>query len=104
MTDDSYTKINDYQEYDYEFALLLSAITKYHIYIDTLDGRYYKIPKSLNECLEGIGMNDVAGMIKYRDRTYLAFENCNLYYDISTPHNLADLGIEIVDTVTTEED
>lgn len=104
LTDDSYTKINDYHEYDYEFTILLSAITKYHIYIDTPDGRYYKIPKSLNECLDGIGMNDVAGIIKYRDKTYLAFETCNLYYDISTPHNLADLGVEIVDTVTTEED
>ena len=35
--------------------------------------------------------------------TYLAFDTCNLYYDVSTPQKLADLGIEIVDSITTKE-
>ena len=61
------------------------------------------MPKSLNECLESITINDDAGVIRFGNKTYLAFDSCNLYYDVSTPQNLAALGIEIVDTVTTKE-
>jgi hypothetical protein len=102
LYNDRYDKINECKEYDYEFVILLSAITNNHVYIDAPDGRYYKVPKSLNECLESITINDDAGVILFGDKTYLAFDACNLYYDISTPQKLADLGIEIVDSVTTQ--
>ena len=103
LSNDRYEKINECKEYDYEFVILLSAITNYHVYIDASNGRYYKVPKSLNECLESITINDDAGVIRFGNKTYLAFDSCNLYYDVSTPQNLAALGIEIVDTVTTKE-
>ena len=103
LSNDRYEKINECKEYDYEFVILLSAITNYHVYIDAPDGRYYKVPKSLNECLERITINDNAGVIRYGNKTYLAFDSCNLYYDVSTPQKLADLGIEIVDSITTKE-
>ena len=103
LSNDRYEKINECKEYDYEFVILLSAITNYHVYIDAPDGRYYKVPKSLNECLERITINDNAGVIRYGNKTYLAFDSCNLYYDVSTPQKMADLGIEIVDSITTKE-
>jgi hypothetical protein len=61
------------------------------------------VPKNLNECLESITINDDAGIIQFENKTYLAFDTCNLYYDVSTPQKLADLGIEIVDSITTKE-
>ena len=103
LSNDRYEKINECKEYDYEFVILLSAITNYHVYIDAPNGRYYKVPKNLNECLESITINDDAGIIQFENKTYLAFDSCNLYYDVSTPQKLADLGIEIVDSITTKE-
>ena len=102
LSNDRYAKIDECLDYSYEFTILLSAITNYHVYIDAPDGNYYKVPKSLNECLESITINDDAGVIRFGNKTYLAFDSCNLYYDISTPQKLADLGIEIVDSVTTQ--
>lgn len=103
LRNDRYIKIDECQEYSYEFIFQLSAITNYHVFIDTPDGHYYKVPKSLNECLESIAINDDVGVIRFGNKTYLAFDSCNLYYDVSTPQKLADLGIEIVDSVTTKE-
>ncbi len=102
IDDDRYTKINECREYEYEFVILLSAITNDDVYIDAPDGRYYKVPKSLHECLESLTINDDAGILRFGNKTYLAFDSCNIYYDVSTPQKLSELGIEIVDTVTTK--
>ena len=102
IDDDRYTKINECREYEYEFVILLSAITNDDVYIDAPDGRYYKVPKSLHECLESLTINDDAGILRFGNKTYLAFDSCNIYYDVSTPQKLAELGIEIVDTVITK--
>jgi hypothetical protein len=94
----------------YELLSTLVAVTRSAIYLkthfdgdeDDFSGPYYRVPKSLDEAvLDQVNLNCVAGVMTLGDgRKYLAFNEQRLYYDVSTPEKMAELGIEVVDTIT----
>ncbi len=77
-----------------------------HIYISKDEATYYKVPKSLNGLLEEVGFDSNAGVMSFKDTadggpaTYIAFDDFNLYYDISTKELMAEHQIEVVDSIS----
>ena len=67
---------------------------------------YYKVPKFINGLLEEVGFNSNAGVMSFKNSSdgepamYIAFDDFNLYYNISTLELMARLQIEVVDTIT----
>jgi hypothetical protein len=99
LADYKYTKVNEFEEYEYDFNILLAAITRDYIYVKAQSDGFYKIPKTLNECLTDVTFKDEIGIITYGGNTYLAFDTYNLFYDISTPERLAEIGVTLVDSI-----
>ena len=101
-----YEKTDSHARDDYDFTISLAAITSDHIYISKDETTYYKIPKSLNGLLEEVGFNSNAGVMSFKDTadgepaTYIAFDDFNLYYDISTKELMAEHQIEVVDSIS----
>ena len=93
-------RVNQYAADDYDFSMLLAAITNEYIYIKHGDGTYYKIPKSLNDVLYDVQFGDNVGLITFASETYVAFDDKNLYYDVSTEEKMAKHGIKIVTSIT----
>ena len=62
--------------------------------------RYYKIPKSLNDVLYDVQFGDNVGLITFASETYVAFDDKNLYYDVSSDEQMAKHGIQIVTLIT----
>ncbi|MBP3790216.1 MAG: hypothetical protein J6I52_11440 [Prevotella sp.] len=91
---------------DYDFTISLAAITSDHLYISKDETTFYKIPKSLNGLLEEVGFSSNAGVMSFKDTadgepaTYIAFDDFNLYYDISTKELMAERQIEVVDSIS----
>ncbi len=94
------TRVNQYAAYDYDFSMLLAAITNEHIYIKHDEGSYYKIPKSLNDVLYDVQFGDSVGLITFASETYVAFDDKNLYYDVSSEEKMAKHGILLVTSIT----
>ena len=94
------TRVNQYAADDYDFSMLLAAITNEHIYIKHGEGSYYKIPKSLNDVLYDVQFGDNVGLIKFATETYVAFDDKNLYYDVSSEEKMAQNGIQLVTSIT----
>lgn len=97
---DSSERVNQYAADDYEFSMLLAAITNEHIYIKHSEESYYKIPKSLNDVLYDVQFGDNVGLITFATETYVAFDDKNLYYDVSSDEQMAKHGIKIVTSIT----
>lgn len=96
-----YQVINEWEEYDYKFdPSTMAVITKSHIYFTAEGQQYYKIPKSLNKALNDININTFTGVLHLNRKTYIAFSDCRLYYDVSTEEQMAAVGIELVDRIT----
>ena len=93
-------RVNQYAADDYDFSMLLAAITNEHIYIKNGEGSYYKIPKSLNDVLYDVQFGDNVGLITFATETYVAFDDKNLYYDVSSEEQMAKSGIQIVTSIT----
>jgi hypothetical protein len=93
-------RVNQYAAEDYDFSMLLAAITNEHIYIKHGEGSYYKIPKSLNDVLYDVQFGDNVGLITFASETYVAFDDKNLYYDVSSEEKMAKHGIQIVTSIT----
>ena len=106
LDDERYEKIDSHASDDYDFTLSLAAITNDYIYISKDETTYYKVPKSLNGLLEEVGFNSNAGVMSFkntsddRSATYIAFDDFNLYYDISTLELMAKYQIEVVDSIS----
>lgn len=106
LDDGQYKKTDSNASDDYDFTISLAAITSDHIYISKDETTYYKIPKSLNGLLEEVGFNSNAGVMSFKDTadgepaTYIAFDDFNLYYDISTKELMAEYQIEVVDSIS----
>jgi len=94
------TKINLYAEDDYEFRMQLAAITNEHIYITRGEGEYYKVPKSLNDVLYDVQFGDNVGLVTFARETYIAIDDKNLYYDVSSEEKMRQYGIQIVSGIT----
>ncbi len=106
LDDEQYEKTDSHASDDYDFIISLAAITSDHIYISKDETTYYKIPKSLNGLLEEVGFNSNVGVMSFKDTadgepaTYIAFDDFNLYYDISTKELMAEYQIEVVDSIS----
>ena len=106
LDDGQYEKTDSHASDDYDFIISLAAITSDHIYISKDETTYYKIPKSLNGLLEEVGFNSNAGVMSFKDTadgeaaTYIAFDDFNLYYNISTKDLMAEHQIEVVDSIS----
>lgn len=106
LDDGQYEKTDSHASDDYDFTISLAAITSDHIYISKNETTYYKIPKSLNGLLEEVGFNSNAGVMSFKNTadgepaTYIAFDDFNLYYDISTKELMAEHQIEVEDSIS----
>ena len=99
----NYELKNRFVDYEYDFCLGLAAITERHLYIESSDGRIYKVPKSLNEVLEDVRFGDAVGILTYEDSTYIAFDDKILYYDVTTKEKMNRLGI-VIEEVARKDD
>lgn len=99
LKDKKYTIVNEFEQDDYKFNLSMVAITREYIYIPKHDETLYRVPKALNEALEQVGFNHSVGVIEFGDATFIAFDEHLLYYDVSTPEKMEELGIELTDAV-----
>lgn len=105
LDDERYEKKDCHADDAYDFTLSLAAITSEHIYI-VKDGKtYYKVPKSLNRLLDEVGFNDTVGVLSFSNTTsgqssaYIAFDEIQLHYDVSTLDAMREHQIEIVDMI-----
>lgn len=101
---ESTEKIDIYKSDSYIFEISLAAITENFIYIRKNEDSFYKIPKNINSVLYNVDFRDTVGIISFNDRIkhpniYIAFDNYNLYIDISTPQKTHKSKIEIVDSI-----
>ena len=105
LDDERYEKTDSHADDDYDFTLSLAAITNDHIYISKDETTYYKVPKSLNDLLDEVGFNNNAGVMSFKNTadgepaTYIAFDDFNLYFDVSTLELMAEHQIEVVDCI-----
>lgn len=93
LADKRYEQVNRFAAYEYDFRLNLTAVTAEYIYIETADGICYKVPKSLNDVLEDVRFGDNVGVVTYAGSTYIAFDDKNLYYDVTTEEKMERWGI-----------
>ncbi len=93
-------RVNQYAADNFDFSMLLAAITNEHIYIKHGEGTYYKIPKSLNDVFYDVQFGDNVGLITFASETYVTFDDKNLYYDVSSEEKMAKSGIQIVTLIT----
>ena len=106
LDDERYEKTDSHANDDYDFTISLAAITSDYIYISKDETTYYKIPKSLNGLLEEVGFNSNAGVMSFKNTadgepaTYIAFDDFNLYYNISTLELMTEHQIEVVDSIS----
>jgi hypothetical protein len=106
LDDERYEKTDNHANDDYDFIISLAAITNDHIYISKDETTYYKVPKSLNDLLDDVGFNSNAGVMSFKNTsngepaTYIAFDDFNLYYNISTLEFMAEHQIEVVDSIS----
>lgn len=106
LDDGRYEKTDSHANDDYDFTLSLAAITNDHIYISKDESTFYKIPKSLNGLLEDVGFNSNAGVMSFKNTsseetaTYIAFDDFNLYFNVSTFELMAEHQIEVVDIIS----
>ena len=106
LDDERYEKIDSHANDNYDFSISLAAITNDHIYFYKDETTYYKVPKSLNGLLEEVGFNSNAGVMSFKNAsdgehtTYIAFDDYNLYYNISTLQLMAEHQIEVVDNIS----
>lgn len=101
LINSGYQVIYESEEDDYEIdTSTIAAITKEYIYFSAGRQQYYKIPKSRNKVLHDININSYAGIMHFDGKTYIAFSDCQLYYDVSTEEQMASAGIELVDSIT----
>lgn len=92
-------RTNLYADDDYEFRMQLAAITNEHIYIKCGEGVYYKVPKSLNDVLYDVQFGDNVGLVTFARETYVAIDDKNLYYDVSSEEKMKQHGIQIVSEI-----
>ncbi|MBP5338909.1 MAG: hypothetical protein J6Z14_06345 [Prevotella sp.] len=100
IDDDSRKRVNECSDTDYSFTNCLAAITPEHIYMERSEGGYYKIPKSLNDVLYDVQIDDNAGIMRFEGLTSVAFDDKSLYYDVTTEEKMGELGIRVVDVIT----
>ena len=100
LKDSRYEKTDLFPDDAYDFTLALKAITSDDIFIEKDESTCYKVPKALNSLLEEVTFKSNVGTIVLRGehpRTFLAFDDSSLYYDVTTEEDRSAKGIEIVE-------
>ena len=106
LEDERYELIDNYADDAYDFTLSLVAITRDHIYLSKDETHYYKVPKSLHSLLDEVSFSSNVGVLAFRNATcnepstYIAFDDFNLYYDVSTPEMMDRHQIELSDCIS----
>ena len=100
MDDDSVELINEYEEDEYELISSMAAITSTHIYFKYIDGHYLKMPKSLNKSLDSVSFNNSVYIVTFKDTQWIHFKDFGLSYNVTTPEQISNQGIEVVDNIT----
>ena len=106
LDDERYEKKDCHADDAYDFTLAIAAITSEHIYIFKDEDTYYKVPKSLNQLLDEVGFNSTVGVLSFsnpmcgQSSAYIAFDEFNLHYDVSTLEAMSEHQIEVVDTIS----
>ncbi len=95
LTEHRYEQVNRFAAYEYDFRIGLVAITEENLYLEASDGTCYKVPKALNAVLEDVRFGDDVGILTYASSIYVAFDNKNLYYDVSIKEKMEQWGIEL---------
>ena len=93
---------NLFDDYEYDYSSGLAAITETHLYIEISKGKYYKVPKSLNEMVEDVRFGDRVGILTFKGSTYIAFLD-DFYCDVTTEENRKQWGI-VIEEVIKEDD
>ena len=62
-------------------------------------GGFYKIPKSLNNVLYDVRFDDSAGVISFKESTYIVFDEKNIYLDVTTEEKMREAGVERTDSI-----
>jgi hypothetical protein len=96
----SFELINEFEEEEYNFTAPMAAITGTHIYLETNDGHYLKVPKSLDKSLDSISFNHNVFIVTFLDAKWIHFKDFGLSYDVTTPEMLSSNGIETVKDIT----
>ena len=99
LSSKKYTQVNEFVQDEYSFNLTMVAITRDYIYILNRDELLYRVPKALDEMLEQVGFDHSVGVIEFGDAKFIAFDDFPLYYEVTTPEQMAELGIELTDAV-----
>jgi len=96
-----YTMVNMYPEADYFFRIELEAITEDALFFKREEGGYYRIPKDINEALDWVGFKDNSGILTLTQsgRKFIGFSELNLFYEITTPKDMAKHGIMVVQEI-----
>ena len=56
-------------------------------------------PKSLNDVLYDVQFGDNVGLVTFGRETYVAIDDKNLYYDVSSEEKMKQHGIQIVSEI-----
>ena len=96
-----YTMVNLNPEADYLFRIELAAITEDAIFFKREEGGYYCIPKDINQVLAWIDFKDNSGILTLTQsgRKFIGFSELNLFYEITTPKDMAKHGITVVQEI-----
>lgn len=91
--------VRPFRQFEYVFRPNLYAITRTHIYIASENEReFYKVPRTAHEGFERINMDDNVGTMTMNGRTYLVFDELQLYINASRKE-LQKYGIERVGSI-----
>ena len=96
LESERYEKRNEFADYEYTVDYGVLMLSHDSIYLDRKAGGLYRVPKSLDDSLQLVKLDDLAGECFYKGKTFLAFDNQLLYYDVSDEEKLAALGIEVM--------
>ena len=99
VDDKRYERLNNFSSDAYTFNQDLAAITEQDIFIHTGEGDYFKVPKSLDKVLELVHFGMNIGVLKFKDTTFIGFDDLNLFYDISDEEKRKEKGICVVQQI-----
>ena len=100
LDDETMEKVNEFADDEYMFQQNMVAITPDHIYVKHPQKGYYKVPKALCDVLYDVQFGESVGTLTFAGGTYIAFDDKNLYYDVTTEENMNEFGIEVVDAIS----
>ncbi len=95
--DGTYKIINNFPDTEYLFQNTVpAAITREYIYFKKENNMYYQVPKTLNNGLPSITINDLIGILDFNKCRYIVFDPLHLYIEVTNDECCAKNGVEIV--------